>query len=51
MRHGFSKTPAFVRSGGSDGAIVLLTDQYLKAPIMFLGLSLPEHGYHAPNEY
>ena len=50
MRHGFSKAPAFVRSGGSDGAIVLL-DRYLKAPIMFLGLSLPEHGYHAPNEY
>ena len=20
-------------------------------PILFLGLSLPEHGYHAPNEY
>ena len=23
----------------------------LKAPITFLGLSLPEHGYHAPNEF
>jgi hypothetical protein len=23
---------------------------YLKAPISFLGLSLPEHGYHAKNE-
>ena len=22
----------------------------LKAPVLFLGLSLPEHGYHAPNE-
>lgn len=21
-----------------------------KVPILFLGLSLPEHGYHAPNE-
>ncbi|WP_289271486.1 hypothetical protein [Nitrospira tepida] len=21
-----------------------------KAPILFLGLSLPEHGYNAPNE-
>jgi hypothetical protein len=20
-------------------------------PILFMGLSLPEHGYHAPNEY
>jgi hypothetical protein len=25
--------------------------KYLKAPIVLLGLSLPEHGYHAPNEY
>jgi acetylornithine deacetylase/succinyl-diaminopimelate desuccinylase-like protein len=25
-------------------------EKYLKAPIVFLGLSLPEHGYHAPNE-
>ena len=24
--------------------------QHLRAPIVFLGLSLPEHGYHAPNE-
>ena len=22
-----------------------------KVPILFMGLSLPEHGYHAPNEY
>ena len=25
-------------------------EKVLKAPIFFLGLSLPEHGYHAPNE-
>ena len=25
-------------------------EQVLKAPVLFLGLSLPEHGYHAPNE-
>jgi hypothetical protein len=24
--------------------------KYLKAPVIFLGLSLPEHGYHAKNE-
>jgi acetylornithine deacetylase/succinyl-diaminopimelate desuccinylase-like protein len=23
----------------------------LGAPVVFLGLSLPEHGYHAPNEF
>ena len=25
-------------------------EKILKTPVMFLGLSLPEHGYHAPNE-
>ena len=24
--------------------------KYLKAPMILAGLSLPEHGYHAPNE-
>jgi acetylornithine deacetylase/succinyl-diaminopimelate desuccinylase-like protein len=49
MIAGFGKKPAFVREGGSIGAVVTM-QKHLKAPIMFLGLSLPEHGYHAPNE-
>lgn len=49
MRFAFGKNPAFVREGGSIGAVVTM-QKYLKAPIVFLGLSLPEHGYHAPNE-
>lgn len=49
MRTAFGKDPAFVREGGSIGAVVTM-QKYLKAPIVFLGLSLPEHGYHAPNE-
>jgi acetylornithine deacetylase/succinyl-diaminopimelate desuccinylase-like protein len=49
MKFAFGKTPAFVREGGSIGAVVTM-QKYLKAPIVFLGLSLPEHGYHAPNE-
>jgi acetylornithine deacetylase/succinyl-diaminopimelate desuccinylase-like protein len=49
MKAAFGKTPAFVREGGSIGAVVTMK-KYLKAPIVFLGLSLPEHGYHAPNE-
>src|ERR1051325_5352466 len=49
MRSAFGKEPAFVREGGSMGAVVTM-EKYLKAPIVFLGLSLPEHGYHAPNE-
>ena len=49
MRAGFGKKPAWVREGGSIGAVVTM-QKYLKAPVVFLGLSLPEHGYHAPNE-
>ena len=49
MKTAFGKEPAFVREGGSIGAVVTMA-KYLKAPIVFLGLSLPEHGYHAPNE-
>jgi len=46
---GFGKSPAFIREGGSIGAVVIM-QKYLKVPIIFIGLSLPEHGYHAPNE-
>ncbi len=46
----FGKEPAFIREGGSIGAMVTMQKAW-KVPILFLGLSLPEHGYHAPNEY
>jgi acetylornithine deacetylase/succinyl-diaminopimelate desuccinylase-like protein len=49
MKLAFGKEPVFVREGGSIGA-VLSMEKVLKAPVFFLGLSLPEHGYHAPNE-
>lgn len=49
MLEAFGKEPAFTREGGSIGAVVSMHD-ILQAPIMFLGLSLPEHGYHAINE-
>jgi acetylornithine deacetylase/succinyl-diaminopimelate desuccinylase-like protein len=47
---GFGKEPAFIREGGSIGAVVTMQKAW-RVPILFLGLSLPEHGYHAPNEY
>ncbi len=50
MVFGFQTRPALVREGGSIGAVVSL-NRALNAPVVFLGLSLPEHGYHAPNEY
>jgi acetylornithine deacetylase/succinyl-diaminopimelate desuccinylase-like protein len=49
MRFAFGREPVFVREGGSIGA-VLSMEKVLKADVFFLGLSLPEHGYHAPNE-
>jgi acetylornithine deacetylase/succinyl-diaminopimelate desuccinylase-like protein len=49
MKFAFGKEPAFTREGGSIGAVVTM-QKHLKAPITFLGLSLPEHGYHAKNE-
>lgn len=49
MKFAFGREPAFTREGGSIGAVVTM-QKYLKAPITFLGLSLPEHGYHAKNE-
>lgn len=49
IKFAFGKSPVFVREGGTIGA-VLTMEQILKCPIVFMGLSLPEHGYHAPNE-
>jgi acetylornithine deacetylase/succinyl-diaminopimelate desuccinylase-like protein len=49
MKAGFGKEAAFTREGGSIGAVVSMHD-VLNKPIVFLGLSLPEHGYHAINE-
>ena len=50
VQAGFGKAPVLVREGGSIGAVAVL-DRVWKVPILFMGLSLPEHGYHAPNEY
>lgn len=49
VRAGFGKSPSLIREGGSIGAVALM-DRAWKVPILFFGLSLPEHGYHAPNE-
>ncbi|MCP9456665.1 MAG: M20/M25/M40 family metallo-hydrolase [Nitrospira sp.] len=50
IKKGFGKEPALVREGGSIGAVVTM-QQTWRVPILFMGLSLPEHGYHAPNEH
>jgi acetylornithine deacetylase/succinyl-diaminopimelate desuccinylase-like protein len=50
VERSFGRRPVFVREGGSIGAVAALQRAW-KVPILFMGLSLPEHGYHAPNEY
>jgi acetylornithine deacetylase/succinyl-diaminopimelate desuccinylase-like protein len=49
MRETFGKEPGFTREGGSIGAVLTMR-RILKVPVTFMGLSLPEHGYHAINE-
>jgi len=49
VKFGFNRDAVFVRDGGTIGAMTSI-EKVLKCPVLFLGLSLPEHGYHAPNE-
>jgi len=45
----FGREPALVRDGGSMSAVTSL-QEVLGCPVGCLDLSLPDHGYHAPNE-
>lgn len=49
LREATGVEPVMVREGGSIGAVPVLAE-LLDVPVHFLPLSLPEHGYHAPNE-
>jgi acetylornithine deacetylase/succinyl-diaminopimelate desuccinylase-like protein len=49
MKETFGREPGFSREGGSIGAVLTMR-RLLKVPVTFMGLSLPEHGYHAVNE-
>lgn len=46
---GFGIPCCFTREGGSIGAVSTM-EEVLGCQVSFLGLSLPSHGYHAPNE-
>jgi acetylornithine deacetylase/succinyl-diaminopimelate desuccinylase-like protein len=50
MTAAFGRRPTFVGGGGSIGAVSSL-GRRLACPVLFLDLSLPDHGYHAPNEF
>ena len=41
---------ALTRGGGSIPAVAMMAETF-RAPVLLMGLSLPEHGYHAPNEF
>jgi acetylornithine deacetylase/succinyl-diaminopimelate desuccinylase-like protein len=47
---GFGLRPVFIREGLSIGSVASMKNLW-GVPVVLLGLSLPEHGYHAPNEY
>jgi acetylornithine deacetylase/succinyl-diaminopimelate desuccinylase-like protein len=49
VRFAWRRDPAFIRDGGTIGAIHTM-EKLLRCPVGFLDLSLPDHGYHAPNE-
>jgi acetylornithine deacetylase/succinyl-diaminopimelate desuccinylase-like protein len=49
LEFGFGARPSWVREGGSIGAVLSMAEAW-RAPITLLGLSLPEDGYHGPNE-
>jgi acetylornithine deacetylase/succinyl-diaminopimelate desuccinylase-like protein len=49
VKFAFGRDAVFVRDGGTIGAMTSI-EKVMKCPVLFLGLSLPEHGYHAPNE-
>jgi acetylornithine deacetylase/succinyl-diaminopimelate desuccinylase-like protein len=49
VKSAFGREPVFIGGAGSIGAVISM-ERILKCPVVFLGLSLPEHGYHAPNE-
>jgi acetylornithine deacetylase/succinyl-diaminopimelate desuccinylase-like protein len=50
LKYGFGRKPAFIREGGSIGAVVSMA-RVFKAPVLLMGLSLPEHSYHGPDEH
>jgi acetylornithine deacetylase/succinyl-diaminopimelate desuccinylase-like protein len=48
MGHAFEQPIRYTREGGSGPAADL--QDVLGAPVLFLGISVPSDGWHAPNE-
>ncbi len=49
IRKGFGKEPVYTRTGGTIPVVATL-DRLLKAPILLMGIGLPDENAHAPNE-
>jgi acetylornithine deacetylase/succinyl-diaminopimelate desuccinylase-like protein len=49
VKFAFGRLPAFVRDGGTIAAAGIM-GRVLGCPVGYLDLSMPDHGYHAPNE-
>ncbi len=49
IEQGFGKKPVYTRTGGTI-PVVATFDRLLKAPILLLGIGLPDENAHAPNE-
>jgi len=49
LERAFGREPVHIRSGGSI-PVVTTFDQLLQAPVVMLGVSLPDSHAHAPNE-
>ena len=49
IQQGFGKKPVYTRTGGTIPVVATLT-KLLKAPILLMGIGLPDENAHAPNE-
>ena len=49
IEKGFGKKPVYTRTGGTIPVVATL-DRLLKAPILLMGIGLPNENAHAPNE-
>ena len=49
IRKGFGKQPVFIRTGGTIAVVATFT-RLLKAPVLLMGIGLPDENAHAPNE-
>ena len=49
IEKGLGKKPVYSRTGGTIPVVATL-DRLLKAPILLMGIGLPDENAHAPNE-